>query len=541
MTPIDTLSHRVLLLTPIGRDAPLIVEVLRRERIECVPCRGVEELAGSIAEGAAAALVAEEALLGVPLDCLLEVLAGQPSWSDFPLLLLTGAGQEASEASTRLLGMFARDINITILERPVRVPTLFSSVRSAIRARRRQYEVRDYLAERRKTQEQLLQKQKMESLGVLAGGIAHDFNNLLTGILGNASLALETLQPGAAANRFLEEVVLASERAAHLTKQLLAYAGKGRFFLHSVDLSALVRDVSRLIQPSIPSHVTLRLELSEDMPSIQADDSQIQQLVMNLIINAAEAIPNDRAGQVVVSTRTQHVDETYLARAGAAPDLVPGEYIAIQVRDDGVGMDQETLQRIFDPFFSTKFAGRGLGLAATQGIVKGHNGLMTVSTSPGHGSTFDVLFPAAGSCDSEIAARPTPPHAASQHGTILVIDDEEVVRRTAKAALERAGYTVIVAHDGAEGLRLFAALSGMVSAVLLDLTMPGVGGEKVLREIRAIAPESCVILSSGYNEVEVIRRFTGSGLAGFLQKPYAASALVEKVKSAIQAHSSRRR
>ena len=500
MTPIDTLSHRVLVLTPIGRDAPLIVGVLRRERIDCVPCQGVEELAGSIAEGAAAAVVAEEALVGVPLDGLLEVLAGQPSWSDFPLLLLTSAGQEASVTSTRLLGMFATDINITILERPVRVPTLFSSVRSAIRARRRQYEVRDYLAERRKRQEQLLQKQKMESLGVLAGGIAHDFNNLLTGILGNASLALDTLQPGAAANRFLEEVVEASERAAHLTKQLLAYAGKGRFFLDSVELSALVRDVSRLIQTSIPNHVRLRLELGEGLPCLQADGSQIQQLVMNLIINAAEAIPDDRAGQVVVSTRTQHVDETYLARAGAASDLGPGEYVAIQVRDDGVGMDENTLQRIFDPFFSTKFAGRGLGLAATQGIVKGHNGLMTVSTSPGHGSTFDALFPVVGSCDGEISAQPTPPHGRNQHGTILVIDDEEVVRRTAKAALERAGYTVIVANDGTEGLRLFAALSGIVSAVLLDLTMPGVGGEQVLREIRAIAPDSCVILSSGYNE-----------------------------------------
>jgi signal transduction histidine kinase/CheY-like chemotaxis protein len=534
MKSVDTLSQRVLLLTPIGRDAPLIADVLRREGIDSVACRGVEELARCIAEGAAAAVVAEEALVGVPLDSLLLVFAGQPSWSDFPLLLLTCTGQEASATTTRLLGMSGGEVNITILERPIRVPTLHSSVRSAIRARRRQYEVRDYLAERRDNQEKLLQKQKMESLGVLAGGIAHDFNNLLTGILGNASLALETLPPGAPAVGLLDDVVQASERAAHLTKQLLAYAGKGRFFLESIDLSALVRDVSQLIRTSIPGNARLRLELAEALPCVQGDGAQLQQLVMNLVINAAEAIPPGRAGEVAVTTKSQRVDAEYLSRAGAVAEVVPGEYVALQVQDDGVGMDEGTAQRIFDPFFSTKFTGRGLGLAATQGIVKGHKGLLTVSTAPGQGSTFNVLFPAAGPYASEVAPRPAPLPAGKQHGMILVIDDEEVVRRTAKAALERAGYNVIVAEDGTEGIRLFAAVKAKVAVVLLDLTMPGLGGEDVLREIRAMKPEACVILSSGYNEVEVIRRFTGSGLAGFLQKPYAGSALLEKVNAALR-------
>jgi signal transduction histidine kinase/ActR/RegA family two-component response regulator len=530
MTPTPTLADRVLILAPLGRDSELIAAVLAAEGTVCLPCLTVNDLACAVEEGAAAAIVAEEALIGVSLERLLEVLQGQPSWSDFPLVLLTSGGQEASATSTRLLAVFGAEANITILERPIRVEMLKSGIRSAIRARRRQYEVRDYLAERQRSEEKMLQKQKLESLGVLAGGVAHDFNNLLTGILGNASLALDTVAPGAPVVRMLQDVVEASERAAHLTKQLLAYAGKGRFFVQPVDLSDVVRDISNLIRSSIPKNAQIRLDLAESLPCIEADGAQIQQLVMNLVINAAEAIPENRAGNVIVTTLLQQVDESYLTQVGGIGEIAPGEYVALEVHDTGIGMEPDTLARIFDPFFTTKFAGRGLGLAATHGIVRGHKGLLRVYTTPGQGSTFKVLFPAM--AQSPPAAELTPPvslKSARRLGTVLVIDDEEVVRRSAKAALERGGYDIVLAENGTEGIQLFQALGSKIALVLLDLTMPGPGGEEVLRQIKASSADARVILSSGYNEVEVIQRFTGKGLAGFLQKPYTAAALIQAV------------
>jgi signal transduction histidine kinase/ActR/RegA family two-component response regulator len=530
----DGLAGRVLILTPTGRDGELIADMLHREDIASLQCRTVDGLASAIEEGAATALVAEEALAGVSLASLLDALARQPSWSDLPLLFLTSAGEATSMTFTRLLAMFDERANITILERPVQALTLRSSIRSAIRARRRQYEVRDYIAERARSDEKLLQKQKLESLGILAGGVAHDFNNLLTGILGNASLALDYVPEGSPAARMLGDVVEASERAAHLTKQMLAYAGKGRFFVQSIDLSEVVREISHLIKSSIPKNAQIRLDLPERLPCIEADGSQIQQLVMNLVINAAEAIPEGETGNVVVTTRPQHVDESDLAQLGASGEIAPGEYVALEVHDTGVGMDEPTLSRIFDPFFTTKFAGRGLGLAATQGIVRGHKGLLKVYSMPGQGSTFKVLFPAMTEERAPVESMPQMTVKPSKRsGTVLVIDDEEVVRRSAKAALEQAGFDIVLAENGIEGIQLFQALAGKISLVLLDLTMPGPGGEEVLRQIKAAKPQARVILSSGYNEVEVIQRFTGKGLAGFLQKPYTAAALIDKVDRAL--------
>jgi signal transduction histidine kinase/CheY-like chemotaxis protein len=530
----DQCRERVLVLAPTGRDSHLISEMLQRDGLLCSSCRNVDELAAEVREGAGLALFAEEALLGVSLQTLVAALDRQPSWSDFPLLFLTSAGEEASLTSTRLVELLGPRANITLVERPVQVPTLLSSVRSALRARRRQYEVRDYLEERKTSDEKLLQTQKLESLGILAGGVAHDFNNLLTGILGNASLALDISPGGSPTRHMLEDVVRASERAAHLTKQLLAYAGKGRFVLQAVDLSRAVREISHLITASIPKNAQLRLDLAERLPCVEADAAQIQQVVMNLVINAAEAIPEHLLGNVLVTTRAQHVDEQYLAQTLGAGEIGPGEYVALEVHDTGAGMDEATLQRIFDPFFTTKFAGRGLGLAATQGIVRGHKGAMKVYTTPGQGSTFKILFPAMAHEQETAQAAPAVATATTAAcGTVLVIDDEEAVRRTAKASLERRGYDIILAENGSEGLRIFQALSGKISLVLLDLTMPGPGGEEVLRQIKSIKPETKVVLSSGYNEVEVIQRFTGKGLAGFLQKPYTSAALVEKVNLAL--------
>jgi two-component system cell cycle sensor histidine kinase/response regulator CckA len=388
------------------------------------------------------------------------------------------------------------------------------------------------IEDRRKLDEQMRQTQKLESLGVLAGGVAHDFNNLLVGILGNASLAIETISSNNPARNMLRDAISAAETAAHLTKQLLAYAGKGRFVIEPVDLSELIRQIQKLIQTSIPRTVQLRLELQDRLPCVDADLGQLQQLMMNLIINGAEAIGEDKPGAVLVTTGVQQVDDGYIQTALAPSQIEPGTYVTVEVHDTGVGMTDDVIARIFDPFFTTKFTGRGLGLAAVLGIVRGHKGAIKVYSTPGQGTTFKVLFPASG----HVSAVAPPPEAATAHttGTILVVDDEPVVRRTAKSMLERFGYSVVMAENGKEGVELFRVLADKIAVVLLDMTMPIMSGEETFRELRALRPSVRVILSSGYNEVEAVRRFTGKGLAGFLQKPYSASALAEKVRSVIE-------
>lgn len=384
------------------------------------------------------------------------------------------------------------------------------------------------ITERRRIEEQFRHTQKLESLGVLAGGVAHDFNNLLTGILGNTSLALETLSSNNPARGLLRDVLSASERASTLTRQLLAYAGKGNFIIEPINLSELIREISRLIQTSVSRNVQLRLDLRDDLPLIMADSSQMQQLIMNLVINGAEAIGPDANGTVLVTTGVQQVDLSYLANAlGETAGLSTGAYVALEVHDSGCGMDDDTLGRIFDPFFTTKFTGRGLGLSAVQGIVRGHKGAMKVYSRPGRGTTFKVLFPATKESAPPAPAPRIPAAAAGE--LILVVDDEEIIRRTAKSMLERHGYTVVVADDGQKALELFQVLADKVALVLLDMTMPVLSGEETFRLMKNVRPGIKVLLSSGYNESEAIRRFTGKGLAGFIQKPYSSTALQEKV------------
>ncbi len=376
----------------------------------------------------------------------------------------------------------------------------------------------------------LLQKDKLESLGLLAGGIAHDFNNLLVGIMGNSSLALETISSNNPARPVLKDVILASETAANLTRQLLAYAGKGRFVIEPVDLSDLVRQISTLVQTSIPRSVQLRMELMDRLPCVEADVTQMQQVIMNLVMNAAEAIGEDQ-GTVLITTGVQHVDEDYIATVLVPAQISPGEYVSLQVHDTGTGMTQETMDRIFDPFFTTKFTGRGLGLAAALGIVRGHKGAIKVYSTLGQGTTFKLLFPAT---EQQAAATPHPlPPQATMGETVLVVDDEQIVRRSAKAMLERHGYSVVLAENGKEAVDLYHVLADKIDLVLLDMTMPVMGGEETFRELKTIRADVRVILSSGYNEVEAVRRFAGKGLAGFLQKPYSALTLTEKVRAVL--------
>jgi signal transduction histidine kinase len=386
--------------------------------------------------------------------------------------------------------------------------------------------------ERKILEERVRQNQRMESLGVLAGGVAHDFNNLLVGIMGNSSLMLDMVPPSSPLVPLLSDIVLASQKAADLTRQMLAYAGKGRFVSEPTDLSALVQDIGGLVRTSISRKVQIQINATPNLPSIEADPTQIQQLIMNLLINGAEAI-GDNTGTVIVTTGVREVDASQLNRYYTAPEIASGQFVFLEVKDNGCGMDEPTLSRIFEPFFTTKFTGRGLGLAATLGIVRGHQGALKVDSEVGNGSTFEILFPATTRAPRKREAPPqkAPRRVSANEGHILVVDDEEVVRCTAKSALERYGYTVLLSENGHHAVDVFMRLSSQISLILLDLTMPVMGGEEALRKLRAIRPDVAVILTSGFDEARALEGFRETEVAGFLKKPYTVEALVKLVRS----------
>jgi two-component system, cell cycle sensor histidine kinase and response regulator CckA len=391
-------------------------------------------------------------------------------------------------------------------------------------------------ATERENEEALQQSQKLESIGVLAGGIAHDFNNLLTGIMGNAGLARRAIvaHKSEQAAALLKDVLAASERAADLTRQLLAYAGKGRFVVQTVDVCKLVSEVSTLIRASISKKITLVIDVPEECPPVEADRTQLQQLVMNLVINGGEAI-GDEPGTLTVRVRVDQFTERREQPRTEGFPIAPGEYVRIDVTDTGGGMDAETRARIFEPFFTTKFLGRGLGLSAALGIVRGHRGAIGVRSELGDGTTFTVLLP-------------TPPEArhpdrSSGHfgmesdlqgvGTILVADDEEGVRSLVSNILQDAGYTVELAADGAQAVERLRALGNRVRLILLDLTMPILGGAEAAAELRRIRPDIPIVAMSGYGDIEVMQRFSEVGVDDFVPKPFSPDQLAAKVRDAL--------
>jgi signal transduction histidine kinase/ActR/RegA family two-component response regulator len=377
----------------------------------------------------------------------------------------------------------------------------------------------------------LQQTQRLESIGLLAGGVAHDFNNLLTGILGNSSMALDAVPRSSPARKMLSDVIEATQRAANLTRQLLAYAGKSRILSEPLDLSDLVNEIAVLLQSSIPSNVQLRSELQRRLPCVMGDAAQLQQLIMNLVINGAEAI-GDISGTVLVTTGAQEVDEIYIEQNLQGDAILPGRYVTLEVHDSGSGMDLETKSRIFEPFFTTRLTRRGLGLPAARSIVQAHKGAIRVYSAPGQGSTFKVLLPAT---DEEAVPRHSGSKSRELMGRemVLIVDDEEIVRHTAKAALERYGYYPELATNGQDAIRMYAERWQEIALVLLDLTMPVLSGEETAKELLRIHPGCNILLSSGYNESEATRNLGSIKICGFLQKPYTAATLAEKVRQCL--------
>ncbi len=389
-------------------------------------------------------------------------------------------------------------------------------------------------AERMELDRRLQQAQKLESLGVLAGGIAHDFNNLLMGVLGNLDLSLLDLPRGSRTRTLVEKAMTSAYKAADLTRQMLAYSGKGRYVAGRVNVNDLIRQSEVLIRSAIPRAVSLELALASQ-GAIEADADQVRQVIMNLVTNAYEAI-GDAPGSITLRTGDMDCDAQCLGRSRIFEKPPEGRFVFVEVTDTGCGMDEETRRRLFDPFFSTKFTGRGLGMSAVLGIVSTHGGAILVDSAPGRGSSIRVLFPAVeAAAVREAAGEDGRPEAgrATGAGKILVVDDEQDVREVCSVFVEHLGYDAIPASDGAEGVHLFQRHAGEIVCVLLDLTMPkldGIGAYQKMREIRTDIP---VILSSGYSEQDLSGRYSNLGLAGFIQKPYTLSELKKKIEQAL--------
>ncbi|MCC5875858.1 MAG: PAS domain-containing protein [Candidatus Sumerlaeia bacterium] len=379
--------------------------------------------------------------------------------------------------------------------------------------------------------DRMQQASRFESLSVLAGGIAHDFNNLLAGILGYVDLALGELSPVAPGREYVTMIEKSTLRAAELTRQMLAYSGRGHFIIESINLTTLVEEMSHLLQTVITRKAVLRLDFHREIPHIEADKTQIRQIIMNLIINASEAI-GERSGIITLRTGAIQVSREYLQETWLDFHNPDGVYTFFEVSDTGCGMNDETVKHIFDPFFTTKDNGHGLGLAAVLGIIRGHNGFIKVYSEPGRGTTFKVGFPAIDEKEQPMQETDISP-AKMDGGLVLVADDEETIRAITGMLLAKMGFETIVAADGTEALEIFRERHQDLCAVLLDLTMPRLSGDEVFREIRNIDESVPVILMSGFTEDDAVREFLGKGLAGFLQKPFRLQELRDKLHESL--------
>ncbi len=377
--------------------------------------------------------------------------------------------------------------------------------------------------EKASLQAQILHTQKLESLGVLAGGIAHDFNNLLCGVLGSAELALKDLDQSHPARQSMEDIYGAAEQATELCRQMLAYAGHSHPQRGSVDLTALIQDMEKLFKLSLPRSTRLELQLLPSPPSIHADTSQLRQVILNLVVNASEALEG-QDGSVEIETGVEHCTQEMLQGPWLEKELPEGRYLYLEVRDHGRGMDDETRARIFDPFFSTKFTGRGLGLASTLGIIHGHQGAVEVHSTPEMGSRFRVYFPTE---EVRVAPELVPKESGSfqSGGAILLVEDDETVRLVTQRLLESLGFVVMSFEGGEKALAFFSEQPKAIRMALVDLTMPGMSGEVVLDRLREKNPELPVLITSGFDEEEAARHILRRENTAFLAKPFGLDAL----------------
>lgn len=376
--------------------------------------------------------------------------------------------------------------------------------------------------ERLQMEQQLLHAQKLESLGILAGGIAHDFNNILTSIVGNTELALMQLSPESPALENLYRIEKAAARATDLAKQMLAYSGKGKFVVEPIDLNCLIEEMGHMLEVSISKKAIIEYNLAPALPTVDADGTQLRQVIMNLVINASEAI-GDQTGVISISTGYLDCTVAYLQDVWSTGQIPAGRYVYLEISDTGCGMEKEIIAKIFDPFFTTKFTGRGLGMAAVLGIIRGHKGAIKIYSEPSKGSSFKVLLPA-GNMPAEPVKTGQDVSSWRGSGIVLLVDDEQTIRDIGGQMLGQLGFGVITANDGCEALEAYKNTPG-IRFVILDLTMPRMDGEQCFRELKQLDPQVKVIITSGFSEHDVTQKFSEKGIAGFIQKPYRIASL----------------
>jgi len=510
----DLLTKELALSESLLLNSPAGIRVFDVESGQCVL---VNQSAAAIAGGTREALLAQN-------------FKQLPSWRESGLLAVAEqviADGEPRSIETDLHSSFAKEVAVSYQ---------FSRFSTHNRLNllvigRDISEEKKLAVEKQRIEDQLLHAQKLESMGVLAGGIAHDFNNILTAIIGNTELARMHLSPDSPAILNLQRIEKAAGRASDLARQMLAYSGKGRFVIESIDINHLVEEMLNMLEVSISKKVQLELHLQRPLATVEADATQLRQVVMNLVINASEAIENE-TGVITITTGCMDCDRNYLRDVWLDQDLSDGTYVFLEIADTGCGMDKETLAKIFDPFFTTKFTGRGLGMAAVLGIVRGHKGAIKAYSEPGKGSSFKILLPAS-SNPEEICNANHGDDSWRGNGTVLLVDDEETIREIGSEMLRELGFQVVTANNGRHALEIFRERDD-ISIVILDLTMPQMDGEQAFKELRRIRPGIRVIMSSGYNEQEVTQKLAGEGLAGFIQKPYKLSTISESMRKLSQ-------
>jgi two-component system, cell cycle sensor histidine kinase and response regulator CckA len=509
----------VLLVEDSASDASLLVETLRETAGDLFQVTVLERLDEALRRLKANSFDVLLLDLSLPDSAGVETFrAARAGAPHVPIILLTGVDDEAVGVEAMRQG-----IQDYLVKGRADGRQIARAIRYAIERKRNEEALR-------RMEERLRQTQKLESLGVLAGGIAHDFNNLLTITLGHTELALAEAPADSPARLHLQRILESTQRAAELSRQMLAYSGRQPLALAPLGLSGLVKKASRMLEVSISRKVRLSYRLAEDLPPVLGDAAQMSQAIMNLVLNASEAI-GEREGTITLATRTLRCDRAALDAVQMDRLLPEGLYVCLEVSDTGCGMDRQTVAKAFDPFFTTKFVGRGLGLAVVQGIVRGHKGTIMVESEPGKGATFRILLPPA-PVPSRIERPQAPaPGRSGAGGTVLFAEDEEAVRELGTLLLNRLGFSVLLAANGREAVELFQAHRHEIVCAMLDLAMPILDGAEALRELRRLQPNLRVIICSGYDEQRVGTQLKGLGAVTFLQKPYQIADLSDKLQA----------
>jgi two-component system, cell cycle sensor histidine kinase and response regulator CckA len=517
----------VVVHTPTGRDGALVAALLGANGYLVRRTMAPAELLREFEDRIGVLVLAEEA---VDLDtslALCQQLAAQPSWSDLPLIALTSA-RTGGRGPGVDLDRIREAGNVTLLERPVQPVTLLSAVRAALRARARQFQLQRYLDERARAEEQVRRRQRIEAVGKLAGGVAHEVNNMMTAVLGFSDMALRRLPADHPAAADIQEVIKAGGRAARITQQLLAFSRQQLNQPEPLSVATVVRDLGKLLQQSLGAGYELQLAVPPEVPLVHADRTQLEQVLINLVLNARDATP--AGGLVSVVVETLELDGSFRSRHEEVA-FRPGTYVMLAVSDTGTGMDRETMDRAFEPFYTTKPVGQGtgLGLSTVYGIVKQAGGYVWLYSEPGQGTVVKIYLPAAGSAEPAGAGGNHP--RLSGHERILVVEDEDLVRQIARRALESYGYEVLEAPSGRAAVELLATTGLPIDLILCDIVMPGLSGPELEGALQQAAPAARILFTSGYAGSDVLLRRLVAPSAPFIQKPFRATDLAHKVRA----------